>query len=1123
MKKNRRGGNGDNENLDDDSQNEDDNEESPDEVPDGNIDDDDDVEPQRTDHNFNIYTKFTDDGQNFISNTPHIYRSDIGYQPFIATWYDDKGVENWANAPDVNFGGSTNTGTDSIRAGAMSYSYSNLFNVPRYVRISDGSHSGYTRVGVTKSSSWSNTSYTTSNTSTYYYNGSSLSTSKVSCANSVTGTVYVLLRKNYTVKFYSDNRNGNATLLKTVTMLAGVGVTAPRSNEVSLGGGKVLVNWSSTNGGGTLGPGGKMSNSLATKDLSFYANVLELEIHYGALSTQIRVTNSTNINIRTSRGTLSSSSISPGSGSEWLVANGQATHTLTFTRANTSYDYYIDTGSTATSHLNSTTYSWNSGGTIRHVYIYVSQRYTITYNANGGSNAPGSQYKAHGTSVTLSSTKPTRSGYEFLGWSTSSNATSATYDPGDTFSNEGNTTLYAVWEKQVTLSYNANGGSGSMSSQTCAVGEKLTVKSNSFSHSGYYYFNYWSTSSSGGTRYDPGDTITMNSDVTLYARWYYDPPYTWETITYKANYPNGTTATYTQDVRSDSSVGILSASECGFSTPTGYTWSHWNTNSSGTGTNWYDYETWYGSRGSDILYAVWSRNSYTNRYYYRNTSGNQDYDDQTRYYNSSYTLFTTSNISEYVSNGWSLYKWTTSSSSTSISGSGVYNPGTSLSSTSTSILKYYAISRRTVYLSYNSNGGSSVSSTSGTQYWNQYGNYKTSPTLTVTSTIPTRTGYNFLGWSTSSSATSASYHGGNSYTFSKAYNTSSTATLYAVWEPKIIKVTLDKNEGSGGTSTIYLKYNSGWYSNSSCTSSITSITKPIRTGWTFNGYYTSTSGGAMLINSSGSITASDTYYSTDGTKTIYAQWKANNPAYYDEEGGYWYVENGYMPQKKVTDNGTISGINSSSITGNTYHFAGLTLQSKAYGGQEYCQYNGNWYEVMPIRWRLVYSSSQTTGYGTTTDTLAVMAEIVYVDAFSDSYIGAGAGYSSESVAELMKNQIDSSCLVSESKSMPTFGSTSLNGTAKSVSGNMFVASYDDLSNFTTNKNGTEKLGKIKFSDLAKDYLRANGKDTLYYTRDLGKTYNHIYCMNANGDRVQYKAQNYFGVQFAVKISEYACI
>ena len=608
------------------------------------------------------------------------------------------------------------------------------------------------------------------------------------------------------------------------------------------------------------------------------------------------------------------------------------------------------------------------------------------------------------------------------------------------------------------------------------------------------------------TTYTYSWTPTSNKSINIYTEQRYS-------ITYDGNGNTGgsTSTTYYR-------YGTGTVASCGY-TRTGYDFAGWATSANGGVV----YESGDTVRNTYLtLYAVWTRSSYTNYYYYRNTSGGQDSTTQTRYYNSTYTLL--SSISDdYESYGWSLYKWTTSSSSTSISGSGVYNPGASLSSTSTSTLSYYAISRRTVYLSYNSNGGSSVSSTSGTQYWNQYGNYKTSPTLTVTSTTPTRTGYNFLGWSTSSSATSASYHGGNSYTFSKAYNTSSTATLYAVWEAKVIPVSLNWNGGDGGTSMIYLKYDSGWYTSSSCTSSITSITKPTRTGWTFNGYYTSTSGGAMLINSSGSITASDTYYSTDGTKTIYAQWKANNPAYYDEEGGYWYVENGYMPQKKVTDNGTISGINSSSITGNTYHFAGLTLQSKVYGGKEYCKYNNNWYEVMPIRWRLVYSSSQTSGYGTTTDTLAVMAEIVYVDAFSDSYIGAGAGYSSESVAEFMKNQIDSSCLVSESKSMPTFGSTSLNGTPASVSSNIFVASYDDLSNFTTNKNGTEKLGKIKFSDLAKDYLRANGKDTLYYTRDLGKSYNHIYCMNANGDRVQYKANNLFGVQFAIEVTEYACV
>ena len=43
-------------------------------------------------------------------------------------------------------------------------------------------------------------------------------------------------------------------------------------------------------------------------------------------------------------------------------------------------------------------------------------KYTISYNANGGSGAPGSQTKYYGTTLTLSSTRPERDGYRFVGW-----------------------------------------------------------------------------------------------------------------------------------------------------------------------------------------------------------------------------------------------------------------------------------------------------------------------------------------------------------------------------------------------------------------------------------------------------------------------------------------------------------------------------------------------------------------------------------------------------------------------------------------------------------------------------------------------------------------------------------
>ena len=77
--------------------------------------------------------------------------------------------------------------------------------------------------------------------------------------------------------------------------------------------------------------------------------------------------------------------------------------------------------------------------------------YTISYNANGGSGAPGNQTKTYGTNLTLSSTKPTRTGYTFLGWSTNKSATSATYSAGATLSSDLSTshgatvTLYAIW------------------------------------------------------------------------------------------------------------------------------------------------------------------------------------------------------------------------------------------------------------------------------------------------------------------------------------------------------------------------------------------------------------------------------------------------------------------------------------------------------------------------------------------------------------------------------------------------------------------------------------------------------------------------------------------------------
>jgi uncharacterized repeat protein (TIGR02543 family) len=71
---------------------------------------------------------------------------------------------------------------------------------------------------------------------------------------------------------------------------------------------------------------------------------------------------------------------------------------------------------------------------------------TITFNANHGSGAPAALTACRGASSTLPGGVPTRTGYSFLGWSTSSSATTASYSPGGTIVVSGNTTLYAVWK-----------------------------------------------------------------------------------------------------------------------------------------------------------------------------------------------------------------------------------------------------------------------------------------------------------------------------------------------------------------------------------------------------------------------------------------------------------------------------------------------------------------------------------------------------------------------------------------------------------------------------------------------------------------------------------------------------
>ena len=253
---------------------------------------------------------------------------------------------------------------------------------------------------------------------------------------------------------------------------------------------------------------------------------------------------------------------------------------------------------------NTSTWVW---GTVNYS-LSVTPYHSINYNANGGTitSTGYPTYVADGDSLSQSSL-PTakKTGYIFKGWEWDydkglilgnlSSALSAVYGP---------LYLKAVWETEpvnYTLSYNANGGSGSMASQTVTEGQAAKLKTNTFTKTGYY-FTGWNTKANGsGTSYSDGAYATFYGNTTLYAQWqkYADP-----VITFDKNDGSGTTATQTVPYGESATLNTNSF------TRTGYTFTGWNMKADGSGTAYGDRASI--SPSSNVtLYAQWQLNTYS--------------------------------------------------------------------------------------------------------------------------------------------------------------------------------------------------------------------------------------------------------------------------------------------------------------------------------------------------------------------------------------------------------------------------------------------------------------------------------------------------------------------------------
>lgn len=153
------------------------------------------------------------------------------------------------------------------------------------------------------------------------------------------------------------------------------------------------------------------------------------------------------------------------------------------------------------------------------------EKFTVTYNANGGTGADHSVQVDRGSNhVILGAddchfTAP--NGMRFVYWSTrADNATSSThYEIGDTYTTLNDLTLYAVWETTArTVRFDANGGTGTMDTVTVNLNDSYTLPPCTFTAPEGKEFDCWKPDVGQGT-YKPGDSYPITGNVKFVAQW----------------------------------------------------------------------------------------------------------------------------------------------------------------------------------------------------------------------------------------------------------------------------------------------------------------------------------------------------------------------------------------------------------------------------------------------------------------------------------------------------------------------------------------------------------------------------------------------------------------------------
>jgi uncharacterized repeat protein (TIGR02543 family) len=499
-------------------------------------------------------------------------------------------------------------------------------------------------------------------------------------------------------------------------------------------------------------------------------------------------------------------------------------------------DYYVYVGSSV-----SIVCEGDGGGLDEFAYNItgVTSGYGLTYNSSYYNPGCAGEGKVSGTI-----SKAGNISVSYDGWN-------------GTNDYNGSITIHAIAQQSSShtyyLRYDANGGSGAPSTQSwtgTTSSHSFTVASGTPTKSGYT-FKGWDTQYSASTvRYTAGQSISVSwtaddGDVTLYAVWEKNATSYTCYLYYNANGGSGAPSTQSYTGTSTSSHSFTVAS--GTPTRSGYTFLGWSTSSSATSATYQagnSISVTY--NGSKTLYAVWQQN--VTNYQITIYKGNWDSFkllgvDNTNVTSSSktYTIASGTSIDvdwygKAAENGSGVgYTYTTTYTSSNYNmASSLYGTSLGDSVTVTKKASYYPavqMESSTVYtynytIKYSANGGSGAPSDTTTTA------SSSTKTIQLSSSTPTRSGYQFLGWSKSSTATSATYSAGSSYSFDYG-----TTQLYAVWKQLTITVS--------GTPDQYAVVGSYWsfsptVSVSGCSVSISGAPWLSSTGTTVSGTPTQT-------------------------------------------------------------------------------------------------------------------------------------------------------------------------------------------------------------------------------------------------------------------------------------------